>query len=121
MNKDFSHFKKLLEEEETRLESELGDVGRKVPGTSNDWEATVEEGVILDEADPLDRADNIEEFSGRIAIETELEARLIEVKNAKQKIEDGTYGVCSVCGEEIEEDRLGANPAAATCKKHMNG
>ena len=32
----------------------------------------------------------------------------------------GTYGTCEVSGEQIEEDRLEADPAARTCKAHMN-
>ncbi|MCA9353454.1 TraR/DksA C4-type zinc finger protein [Candidatus Nomurabacteria bacterium] len=44
----------------------------------------------------------------------------MSVEGALKRIENGTYGTCSVCGEKIEEDRLGANPAADTCKAHMN-
>jgi RNA polymerase-binding transcription factor DksA len=36
------------------------------------------------------------------------------------QIEKGAYGTCKICGEKIEEDRLEANPAAQTCKLHMN-
>jgi RNA polymerase-binding transcription factor DksA len=35
-------------------------------------------------------------------------------------MEEGKYGICKVCGEEIEEARLEANPAAETCKAHLN-
>jgi len=35
-----------------------------------------------------------------------------------KKIEDGTYGICEVGGEEIPEDRLDANPSARTCIEH---
>ncbi len=38
-----------------------------------------------------------------------------------RRIEDGTYGVCTVSGEEIETERLEADPAAKTCKAHLNG
>lgn len=119
MNKDFSHFKQLLEEEKTRLEGELSGVGKRVPGTKDDWEARPED-MAVDESDPIDRADKIEKFSENIAIETELEARLIEVTEALQRIEAGTYGVCKICDKEIEEGRLEANPAASTCMAHMN-
>ncbi|MDE2079336.1 MAG: TraR/DksA C4-type zinc finger protein [Patescibacteria group bacterium] len=50
----------------------------------------------------------------------ELEGRLNMVTNALDKIKAGTYGTCEVCGEEIERDRLTANPAATTCKVHMS-
>ena len=40
--------------------------------------------------------------------------------DALERIEKGTYGICEVGNEEIEEDRLNANPAARTCKAHLN-
>ena len=48
------------------------------------------------------------------------ETQLIDVKSALERIEDGSYGVCEISWEQIEEDRLEANPAARTCKEHMN-
>jgi RNA polymerase-binding transcription factor DksA len=36
-------------------------------------------------------------------------------------MDSGSYGKCEVCGKAIEADRLEANPAAPTCKEHMNG
>ena len=43
----------------------------------------------------------------------------VDIKRALKKIKDDEYGKCELCGEDIEEDRLEANPAARTCKKHM--
>jgi RNA polymerase-binding transcription factor DksA len=48
-----------------------------------------------------------------------LEKRLADVENALNKIDGGSYGICEVCGNKIEEDRLEANPAARTCKACM--
>ena len=31
----------------------------------------------------------------------------------------GTYGSCEISGEAIEVERLEANPAARTCKAHI--
>jgi leucyl-tRNA synthetase len=55
----------------------------------------------------------------RVGILDKLELRLGNVKTALEKIENGSYGICKICGEKIEEDRLEANPASLTCKKHM--
>ncbi len=49
-----------------------------------------------------------------------LENRWNEVRAALKKIEAGTYGICEISGEPIEEDRLEVNPAARTCKEHMD-
>jgi DnaK suppressor protein len=64
-------------------------------------------------------ADAIEGLEINTAITEQLEMRLREVTLALEKIDAGTYGTCTVCGLAIEEDRLGANPAAPTCKLHM--
>lgn len=40
------------------------------------------------------------------------------VNNALLRIENGTYGICTVSGEEIEPARLEAVPFATTCMKH---
>lgn len=114
------HFKEALEKELSVLESELSTVGRKNPDNPSDWEATRPEDGI-DEAEEGDVAENIEEYENNRGILNQLEIRLNEVKSALQKIENDKYGICEVGGEEIEEDRLEANPAATTCKLHMNG
>ncbi len=110
------HFKKKLEEEKIRLEKEMGSVGQRNPSVPNDWEpAPIEENV---ESDIADQADVIVRHENNIAILADLEARYDTIIEALVKIEKGTYGKCEVCGEKIEEARLEAEPAAATCVQH---
>ncbi|MDQ1299687.1 MAG: hypothetical protein QG636_355 [Patescibacteria group bacterium] len=116
---NIEQFRTRLTEEKTALEAELATVGRKNPSNPNDWEATPEETGL--EADPNDRADQMEEFGNNAAILTDLERRYNDVIAAIARIEDGMYGTCIAGDETIEEDRLEADPAAATCKTHMNG
>ena len=52
------------------------------------------------------------------ALSDNLELRLKDVNNALGQIESGTYGICKVCGEEIPEERLKANPAADADIEH---
>lgn len=113
------HFRTRLTEEKARLEAELSTVGRKNPSNPSDWEPVPEDASM--EPDPNDQADQMEEFGNNNAILTDLEARYNDVIAALARIEDGTYGTCIASGEAIEEDRLEADPAAATCKAHMNG
>ena len=40
---------------------------------------------------------------------------LVSIDEALQKIEDGTYGVCEVCGKNIPKKRLDALPEATMC------
>ena len=58
-------------------------------------------------------------YEGNTALVSELEGRLKEVDLALKKIKENAFGTCEVGGEAIEADRLMANPAARTCKKHI--
>lgn len=40
---------------------------------------------------------------------------LIKIDEAVEKIDGGTYGVCDVCGEEINIKRLDARPVTTMC------
>lgn len=108
---------KLLEER-AQLEKELASLGVKDPETG-DWGAVGEPDG--EEADKNDMGDRDEEFAERANTLAELELREKDVNDALAAIEknDGSYGKCGTCGQMIEEDRLMANPAAKTCKAHM--
>ncbi|NPA38765.1 MAG: TraR/DksA family transcriptional regulator, partial [Candidatus Nanohaloarchaeota archaeon] len=43
---------------------------------------------------------------------------LREIDKALERIEEGTYGYCEVCGKPIEEKRLEAIPWTTLCKEH---
>lgn len=116
MNTD--HHRTVLTEMKEALESELATIGRKNPSNPNDWEPVPEDASM--EPDPNDQADQMEEFGNNNAILVDLEKRYNDVVDALKKIEQGTYGICEVSGEPIEEDRLEADPAARTSKAHMH-
>lgn len=65
--------------------------------------------------DPTDRA-NLEtdrNFELRIR---DRERKLIgKIKEALARIEDGTFGICEECGEDISEERLKARPVTTLC------
>jgi len=48
----------------------------------------------------------------------QLKDDLSKIDAALERIEKGTYGVCTVGGEEISESRLEAIPWAETCVDH---
>ena len=112
---------KLLLDEEVKLLAELETVG-VISNANNptDWEGKPDDVVGDTSADPNTRADRIEDYENNRAIVNQLEVRLAEVRAALAKIDAGTYGICEVSGEEIEEERLRANPAATRSKAHMN-
>jgi DnaK suppressor protein len=47
-----------------------------------------------------------------------LQLMLAEVERAEQKLADGSYGRCDVCGVEIGAARLEARPWATRCLDH---
>jgi RNA polymerase-binding transcription factor DksA len=51
--------------------------------------------------------------AGRLA--TELQETLDDVEAALLRLQDGTYGLCEVCGKPIGAARLEAMPAARLC------
>lgn len=116
---DTARYKKELETELKKLEGELQSVGRKNPNNPDDWEPVQGE-TNIDPADRNELADTIEQYEENSAILKELETRYNNVKRALTKIDEGVFGVCEISGEQIEVDRLDANPAARTCKAHMN-
>ena len=120
MTTDTNKFKGMLLEERAKLEAELSELGIMDPETG-DWGAYQKEGEA-EVSDKNDAADVDEDFAIRANTLGQLEKRYLDVKNALAKIEraDGSFGKCELSGKDIEEDRLMANPAARTCKEHMN-
>ena len=111
----------MLEQELAVVEGELKSVGVQNPKNPSDWQATeLNMDVMSAAADPNEAADKQEEYTENRAIVDQLEIRYNNIKRALKKIEEGTFGVCEVSGHPIEEDRLEVNPAARTCKAHMN-
>lgn len=38
-----------------------------------------------------------------------------KIKQAIERIDEGSFGICSICGEDIEEKRLSARPMTSLC------
>lgn len=117
--KDTNKFKDELLKELTIVESELKTVGVHDPENPSDWVAVPPPAGDVLGGDENEAADRLETYEENTGILKELEIRYNEIRAALKRIEDGTYGVCEVDGEPIEEGRLEANPAATTCMKHM--
>ena len=43
------------------------------------------------------------------------ERRLVAIDDALARLDDGTYGVCEACGEQIPDGRLEVRPFARRC------
>jgi DnaK suppressor protein len=65
--------------------------------------------------DPTDRAtlESDRNFTLRIR---DRERKLIgKIKDALERIENGTYGICESCEEDISDERLKARPVTTLC------
>lgn len=76
--------------------------------------------IEADMAQPLD--DDCEEqvvdrsgFEALDAVESAALCDIAKTQAALQRLELGTYGICTVCGDEIAAQRLAALPTAAQC------
>jgi RNA polymerase-binding protein DksA len=68
-----------------------------------------------DYQDIEDSATDEQELEQEIAVAANEEALLTQMDDALKRIEDGTYGICAVCGQPIAEKRLLAIPWASLC------
>jgi len=107
-------FKDLLIKEQDSLMEAMKTIGQLSEIAPGHWE-THTEVTENKELEPDALADKFEEESTNESVLDTLEERLKEVTEALERIEKGTYGVCTKCGKKIEEEKLLANPAATTC------
>ena len=110
--KDLIHFQKVLEEKRSQASAELEELER----VSRSEEA--QESSEDRSAYSLHMADR-----GTDAMEREKNMLLAQregdyldyIAEALQRVEDGTFGICRVCGGDIGRPRLEAVPIATRC------
>ena len=106
--------KKKFEELRTRLESERKHLNEEIEQLK-----AAERIEERREGSPFgkreEEATEAYELEKRLAFEKRLRGQLAEVERALKKFEEGTYGLCDVCGQPIDEDRLEALPQATLC------
>lgn len=116
-----AELKQKLEAEKKRLEKNLASAGERDPHAKENWDAAFPNmgedhnasSSMLEES-----ADEVEEYDRRLETEEVQEERYQDVLRALAKFETGTYGLCEICGQEIPEERLRANPAARADIEH---
>jgi len=101
--KDLEFFRKHLTEQ---LETLLAEASQTVSGMTDEKPTF---------PDPTDRAalESDRNFMLRIR---DRERKLIEkIQEALERIDNGTYGVCEMCGEDISVKRLKVRPVTTQC------
>lgn len=79
-----------------------------------EFEKPVDFGNDIDHFD--EKTDEVEELSNRFGEGNDLKKRLDEIDVALSKIENGGYGICESCGQEISGDVLDIDPESLLCK-----
>ena len=90
------------------LETQLAELEDRLARIENDLGETPD-------ADSSERAVQMEDdeaLEGQAAI---ISNEIASVRRALERIEDGSYGECVKCGNEIAKGRLEARPEAALC------
>ena len=81
-------------------------------------------GIVVGTSDPrnqcadfIDRASAESQISFSFRVKEREGVLVRKIERALGKLEDGTFGICEECGEEISEGRLQARPVATLCIK----
>ncbi len=96
-------FRKLLTD---RLEALLEDAGATIGDLTDDKERL---------ADDIDLASMESNRDFQLRIRDRERTLIHKIRGALQRIDEGEYGICVVCGEDINERRLIARPVATHC------
>jgi DnaK suppressor protein len=102
-NKKIEYFKTLLE---ARLQELLTEADSTVLDMTDSKEYF---------PDPTDRASHESDRNFVLRIRDRERKLILKIKEALARIEDGTFGVCEECGEEIGEERLRVRPVTTLC------
>jgi len=65
--------------------------------------------------DPTDRASLESDRNFELRIRDRERKLIIKIRQALERIEDGTFGLCENCEEEIGAERLRARPVTTLC------
>lgn len=66
-------------------------------------------------ADAVDRATSELEINIGLALRGRKSDRILQIREALKRLNNGTYGTCEVCGENIAVRRLEVRPEATLC------
>ena len=99
--------------------SRLLDLRSRVLGAAHDIvEGDVDDSELSSAAGDQHLADHASEMLDREvdeSLEENAELLVRDIDQALRKIDDGTYGKCERCGQDIPEERLDAVPYATLC------
>ncbi len=110
---DTDEFRRRLEEERTRLSGAVAFLDRDNAGSVEEELGEVSAGASDNHLGDVAGATFDRELEE--GLEEGAQQTLQAIDAALAKIEDGSYGICEVCGEPIGAERLSAIPWAKLC------
>ena len=105
--------RKELEQERDSLVTDLRALGADPRSERVDRIAGIDDNFADSAQASAERAQTLSLIAG-------MRDRLAEVEAALTRMDDGTYGLCEVCGGEIPEARLEARPMSVRDVQHAN-
>ena len=102
-----------LEEERVELDTQLTTI---VEDTFATAQSDLSGDVGLDD-EPADAGTATFEREKDLSIENNVRDLLQKIERALRRIDEGTYGVCDICGKPIEKARIKALPYVDLCIK----
>lgn len=115
-------FKKMLEDKKTQIVQQLSSIGTRSEGAEINFDANFPDYGQTQSIE--DNASEVSDYTVNLSLEHQLEGDLQDVEKALKQIDNGTYGKCKYCGNEIEAERLKIRPESSscvTCKKTLKG
>lgn len=110
---DTAEYRTKLEEEKARLLHAVGFLERENPGSISEELGEVAEGGADNHLGDTATAMYDRELDE--GLEEGARDTLAEIDAALQRIEDGSYGTCEICGKPVGAERLSAIPWARLC------
>jgi RNA polymerase-binding protein DksA len=107
-----------IDELRTRLESERGELADQLTTIEDQAFAATQSDMSGDvgvDDESADAGTATFEREKELSIEQNVRDLIQKIDRALKRIEDGTYGICEVCGKPIGDERLRALPWARLC------
>ena len=103
--------KQKLLAEKARLEKNLATAETSQKGADREYQTAFPEL----ERDQEENADEMEMYEDNLATDEVLKSELKKINSSLSDMENGTYGICKNCHQDIPLERLKAYPQATTC------
>ncbi len=100
---DLQYFRSVLEDMLEEIKEKGQDTLDNLSGSNQTY------------ADPADRASQESDQFFTLRLRDRDRKLIKKINEALERIDDGTYGICEGCGEEISKARLKARPVTTLC------